>query len=279
MRLALVDEHTGPALIAAQNRRGLIAYVAARTVDRVPRGLGRTPGGCLLVIPGALPNRRAVIEVAGCQGYVGARTGSAALMAAVGAPDERAPATSARSAAPRPPCAARSPTPARRSPHVLRPSGPLLPLAYARGVTFMALAAFGALHWMAMLEPSAPGRAWDALGAALLAMVGLLLRRPPDAAPRAWAAVAVISLLAILLAFLAGGISAELLRPANWDELAAGIQRGIGDLPGARVPYRGIDQWIRLVIPLGGTVLVVARGAHRVLAAAQRAPASRSPRS
>jgi hypothetical protein len=51
----------------------------------VPRGLGRTPGGCLLVIPGALPNRRAVVEVAGCHGYVAARTGSAALMATVGA--------------------------------------------------------------------------------------------------------------------------------------------------------------------------------------------------
>jgi uncharacterized protein (DUF58 family) len=85
VRLALVEEHTGPALSAAQNRRGVIAYVAARTVDRVPRGLGRTPGGCLLVIPGALPSRRAVIEVAGCQGYVAARTGSAALMATVGA--------------------------------------------------------------------------------------------------------------------------------------------------------------------------------------------------
>jgi uncharacterized protein (DUF58 family) len=85
VRLALVEEHTGPALTAAQNRRGVIAYVAARTVDRVPRGLGRTPGGCLLVIPGALPTRRAVIEVAGCQGYVAARTGSAALMATVGA--------------------------------------------------------------------------------------------------------------------------------------------------------------------------------------------------
>ena len=84
VRLALVEEHTGPALMAAQNRRGLIAYVSARTVDRVPRGLGRTPGGCLLVIPGALPNRRAVVEVAGCRGYVGARTGSAALMATVG---------------------------------------------------------------------------------------------------------------------------------------------------------------------------------------------------
>ena len=144
----------------------------------------------------------------------------------------------------------------RRSPHVLRPSGPLLPLAYARGITFMALAAFGSLHWMAMLEPSAPGRAWDALGAALLAMVGLLLAARLTGATR-WAAVAVISLLAILLAFMAGGISAELLRPANWDVLATGIQRGIGDLPGARVPYRGIDQWIRLVIPLGGTMLVV----------------------
>jgi uncharacterized protein (DUF58 family) len=85
VRLALVEEHAGPALSAAQNRRGVIAYVAARTVDRVPRGLGRTPGGCLLVIPGALPSRRAVIEVAGCQGYVAARTGSAALMATVGA--------------------------------------------------------------------------------------------------------------------------------------------------------------------------------------------------
>jgi uncharacterized protein (DUF58 family) len=84
VRLALVEGQAGPALSAAQNRRGVIAYVAARTVDRVPRGLGRTPGGCLLVIPGALPNRRAVLEVAGCRGYVGARTGSAALMATVG---------------------------------------------------------------------------------------------------------------------------------------------------------------------------------------------------
>src|SRR3954451_24777905 len=127
-----------------------------------------------------------------------------------------------------------------RKPHVLRPSGPLLPLAYARGITFMALAAFGSLHWMAMLEPSAPGRAWDALGAALLAMVGLLLAARLNG-PIRWVAVALISLLAILLAFMAGGVSAELLRPANWDVLAAGIQRGIGDLPGARVPYRGID--------------------------------------
>jgi hypothetical protein len=77
---------------------------------------------------------------------------------------------------------------------------------------------------------------------------------------------------------MAGGISAELLRPGNWDVLAAGIQRGIGDLPGARVPYRGIDQWIRLVIPLGGTMLVVLAALPRSGRGAAP-PASRSPRS
>jgi uncharacterized protein (DUF58 family) len=84
VRLALLDETTGPALASAQNRRGLVVFVAARVVDRPPRGLGRTPGGCLLVVPGAIANRRAVLEVAGCQGFVAGRTGSAAVMAAVG---------------------------------------------------------------------------------------------------------------------------------------------------------------------------------------------------
>jgi uncharacterized protein (DUF58 family) len=92
VRLALLDERTGPALTAAQNRRGLVVFVSARPVDRPPRGLGRTPGGCLIVTPGALPGRRAVLEVAGCQGYVSGRTGGAAAMAAVG----RDPTKSAR---------------------------------------------------------------------------------------------------------------------------------------------------------------------------------------
>jgi uncharacterized protein (DUF58 family) len=83
VRLALLDEHTGPSLAAAQNRRGLIVYVAARPVDRAPRGLGRTPGGCLVVVPGALPNRRAVLEVAGCHAYVSGRSNGAAAVAAL----------------------------------------------------------------------------------------------------------------------------------------------------------------------------------------------------
>jgi hypothetical protein len=67
--------------------------------------------------------------------------------------------------------ALRSATPDERRPmRVLRPTGPVLPFAFARGSTFLALATFGALHWMAMLEPSAGERAWYAVGIAALAM-------------------------------------------------------------------------------------------------------------
>jgi uncharacterized protein (DUF58 family) len=84
VRLALLDEVAGPALSAAQNRRGLIIFVSARRVDRPPRGLGRTPGGQLLVVPGELADRRPVLSVSGCTGYLGTRAGSAAAMQAVG---------------------------------------------------------------------------------------------------------------------------------------------------------------------------------------------------
>ena len=143
-----------------------------------------------------------------------------------------------------------------RSPHVLRPTGPLLPFVFARGVTFVALATFGALHWMAMLEPTAAERAWYAVGAGLLAIGGLLGAARLHGAQRTLAAGAT-TLLVTALAFLAAGVADELLRPGNWDALASGIERGISALPGARVPYRGIDEWTRIVIPLGGTVLTV----------------------
>jgi protein-glutamine gamma-glutamyltransferase len=157
----------------------------------------------------------------------------------------RGPAPALRSAAPD----------ERRVARVLRPTGPQLPFAFARGSTFLALATFGALHWMAMLEPSASARAWYSVGTGAVAMAGLLAARRLAGLPRALA-VAGVSLVALALAFLSAGTADELLRPDRWSELAAGIGRGIDALPGARVPYRGIDQWTRIVIPLGGTVLV-----------------------
>ena len=47
-------------------------------------------------------------------------------------------------------------------------------VALARALAFTALAAWGALHWMAMLEPSEPRRAWLAVAVGLLAIAALL---------------------------------------------------------------------------------------------------------
>ena len=135
------------------------------------------------------------------------------------------------------------------------PSDPTLPVATARGLAFVALAAFGVLHWMVLLDPAEPNRALYALGAGIVAMFGMLAaaRLEPRAAQAAAVGVLVVTLG---LALLGGGIADELLRPDRWGELASGISRGIESLPGVRVPYRGVDEWTRTVIPLGGTVLV-----------------------
>ena len=48
------------------------------------------------------------------------------------------------------------------------------PSPLARALAFTALAAWGALHWMSMLEPSEPRRAWLAVAVGLLAIAALL---------------------------------------------------------------------------------------------------------
>jgi protein-glutamine gamma-glutamyltransferase len=158
-----------------------------------------------------------------------------------------------------------APRPALSEPEVrrARPSDrrlapdPTVPAPLARGVAFVALVLFGGLHWMALLSPGEPGRAITGLLVAGAAGAGLLAaRRLPGR--RAQAAAAGIAVVALGLAMLAGGVPAELLRPTRWSALSSGIVRGIEALPGVRVPYEGVEQWIRIVIPLGGTVLMTA---------------------
>ena len=144
---------------------------------------------------------------------------------------------------------------AARAPRAVE-SDPTLSVPVARGLAFLALAGFGALHWMVLIEPPASQRALYALGAGALAMFGLLAAARLHGRLRLAASLAT-SVVAMGLAILGGGIPDELLRPDNWGALASGIGRGIESLPGVRVPYRGLDEWTRTVIALGGTTLVV----------------------
>ncbi len=70
VRLALLGAGAGPALGGLASRRGPVLFVAARRGARAPRALAQGAGGeRVLVVPGALSGRRAVLEVAGCTGY------------------------------------------------------------------------------------------------------------------------------------------------------------------------------------------------------------------
>ena len=52
----------------------------------------------------------------------------------------------------------RVPPPATERPIRAGAGEPILPVWLARGIAFTALTAWGALHWMAMLEPAEPAR-------------------------------------------------------------------------------------------------------------------------
>jgi transglutaminase-like putative cysteine protease len=135
---------------------------------------------------------------------------------------------------------------------------PVAPRALlVRLVASLALALYGAQAWAAMVQPEAPGRLVGAafLGAAL-GLVALLcapLRRPLRAA-----VLAAIAAVGALAALLLAGAPARMLDPDLWDNLAAGVGEGIAALPGLSVPYRGVDEWNRLAMLLGGTALAIA---------------------
>jgi LPXTG-motif cell wall-anchored protein len=133
--------------------------------------------------------------------------------------------------------------------------GALLPLGPVRGIVLIAFAAFAGLHWMSLLEPAEPGRAWEAVAIVAFVVLGLLAAARLPGALRVLAAI-VVALVALAAALLAGGVADEYLRPDRWGALLAGIGRGIQALPGVRVPYRGLDEWTRTVLGVGGTVLV-----------------------
>jgi transglutaminase-like putative cysteine protease len=125
-----------------------------------------------------------------------------------------------------------------------------------RLVALAPLALFGVLHWAALLEHPRTASVFLML---LLALAGgaLLLRVAPDAPrPQRIAVTAAVALVLLVAALLTAGVPLRFLEPAYWDDLAGGFGQGIGSTPAVRVPYRGVDEWVRIAITAGGTALV-----------------------
>jgi protein-glutamine gamma-glutamyltransferase len=122
---------------------------------------------------------------------------------------------------------------------------------------FGALAAFGAAHWVLLVEDAPVGRTLLVVltavaGGAVLALLGRL------SLPRGlvWALAAFVGLATLLLGLMAAGLPGRLLLPEHWAELTDGLDRGLAGVQGVEWPYNGPDPWIRLTILLGAPLLL-----------------------
>ena len=141
--------------------------------------------------------------------------------------------------------------------HAARGGGPGGLSLWLRLVACAALAVFGAQAWGEMVRPEEPGRVvWAALAGTALGALALLT----PLLSRALRAVALTALAVAgaLGAILFAGVPFHLLDLESWGDLFSGLGQGISALPGLSVPYRGVDEWNRIAMLLGGTLLAIA---------------------
>jgi transglutaminase-like putative cysteine protease len=131
-----------------------------------------------------------------------------------------------------------------------------------RLAVFVALAGFAAAHWLTLVSDPPTARA--ALAVAAIAAGACLLALIERFGSGGWrrAALAAATVLAsTAIALLAIGLPGSMLLPSGWEELSAGIDRGLAGLGGeVEFPYAGGEQWSRLIL-LAGLVCLLALGA------------------
>jgi protein-glutamine gamma-glutamyltransferase len=126
----------------------------------------------------------------------------------------------------------------------------------ARLFAFSMLGLFGALWWAALIRPA---RAGDLLLGLIVALAGAiaLLAVPANASDARRRTIAIaVTLVLLAMALITAGVPVRMLWPKHWDELWSGMSQGISSTPGITVPYRGLDDWVRIAIVSGGTALL-----------------------
>jgi protein-glutamine gamma-glutamyltransferase len=129
-----------------------------------------------------------------------------------------------------------------------------------RLLPFAGLVAVCAVAWATLIDSPPGGRivlisAIAVAGAAVLEAVSRLRR--PLAARRILAAAACVAIA--VAALLAAGIPLRLLVPGGWGELGEGLGDGIRELGDTNYPYRGPEEWSRLILLAGlAAILVIA---------------------
>ena len=70
-----------------------------------------------------------------------------------------------------------------------------------------------------------------------------------------------IALAGLAGALLAVGIAGRLLLPGNWSELQDGLSLGFSGVEQTTLPYRGVDEWVRLALLCVAPVSLAVAGA------------------
>jgi protein-glutamine gamma-glutamyltransferase len=136
------------------------------------------------------------------------------------------------------------------------PSRALARPASARLGAFAALGLFAGLHWGGLIQPARGGTMFLSLVIALVG-AGVLIAVPADAPDWKRRTIAIGVTIALLVAaLLCAGVPARMLGPRGWDDLVTSMTDGISITPGITVPYRGLDDWVRIAILSGGTALL-----------------------
>ena len=216
---------------------------------RRARSSTRPPPARMLVVPGTIAGRRPAFTVAGCTGYdleprADARAGGGGMSAAAPPVPTQLRADPPASAPMRSRAVARRRAPARRR------HGPLL----VRLAACVALALFGAQAWADMVRPEAAGRLAARGGARRRA------RRRRPASPRRCArprarrrARRRRARRRRRRAARARASRPTCCGPGTGTTCSAGSARASPRCPGLSVPYRGVDEWNRIAMLLGGT--------------------------
>jgi transglutaminase-like putative cysteine protease len=128
---------------------------------------------------------------------------------------------------------------------------------------FGALGLYGALRWGTLLSPAPIWRLLGLLGlAALVAGPGRAL------ALRSRGLGVAVPFVALLAIFPMCGIRLSWVVHVRLAVVVRGIGEGLSALPNVLVPYNGINDWVRVVIPLGAGLLLL--GAALILCFAPR---------
>jgi len=135
----------------------------------------------------------------------------------------------------------------RRRPAAIADRRPLVRLA-----AFLALALYATLRWGTLLRPAPTGRLL-----ALVAVAVALAALGPLLGPRL-RVLAVLAAIAGAIAMLAiCGLPWTWIRHVRIAVSARAVGEGLQALPRLLVPYKGINEWVRMVLLLGAAVLLL----------------------